>query len=265
MGSSKGQSGFKRFADRHGMEIVNISLPGNKWVEGMEMTCIKCGFKDQVIGHGNGGGMLPPERALRKFNELGWECRGKKTVCPTCLTPLQRQARLTARAPAPVYTLAGLSPHPEENAASDELPDELAEPTVILIETEEPEMTEPASNVTSTEPDRLAKRRIHDEIAGNWDEHTSRYIGSASDQTIALALSVPRKWVSDIRADFFGDSGANDDLEKLKEDLGTALAKYSALAEDALKVASNLDGAYQDIKGLKLRLERVEKSVLPRR
>ena len=263
---SRGQTTFKRFAERHGVEVVTVSLPGNKWVTGLEMTCIRCGHKDQAIGHGRAGDMLPPERALRKFNELGWECRGKKTICPTCLTPAQRQARATARAPAAVYELAGLSPQPEPEAAPEAPPDELAEPTVILIETEEPEMPEPeTSNVRDIGPDRAAKRRIHDEIAGNWDERFSRYIGSASDQSIAETLKMPRAWVAEIRADFFGDSGANEDIEQLKSMLNGAVARFERTAEDALKVATNLDTQAREVKELRARLERVEKSVLPRR
>lgn len=250
---------YNQYARRYGVHIVDIPLPGNKHTTGLAMTCRKCGFEESIINVSqSGGALMPPEIAVKKFKAKGWEVRGAKTTCPTCLTPNQRQARLRLVEPPPALpVLEALKPPSEP-------PMDLSFATVKQTENEEPIMAEPA-HIRDIEPDKAAKRRIHAEIAGNWDERNGRYIGSASDQYIAEALKVPRAWVAEIRSDFFGEDGLNDDAVQLKAQLDVAIAEVQVYATDALNLAEKYDKVLTDLKGIRARLERVEKSLLPRR
>lgn len=120
------------------------------------------------------------------------------------------------------------------------------------------------ARLNEASPDRITKRRIHDEIVGNWDEHAGRYMGSATDKTIADVLKVPRAWVAEIRADYFGDDGTNEELVGFKADLERSIAEVTTLSNNALDVASKYDKVAENLKTMRQRLERIEKATLPR-
>jgi hypothetical protein len=241
------------------MAIVSLSLPNNAWTMAYEVTCEKCGNHDQAVSHGTGGRLMPFESALKVFRRFGWEIRGKRTICPDCLTPLQRQARATAAAVVSLVSPPQKLIEPP-TPVSDEIPTE----TIIETPTEEPTVAEP-QRLPLPELDRAAKRRIHDAVAGNWDERAGRYIGAASDQSIADELKVPRAWIAEIRADFFGDDGTNEEVGLLRRDLDVAVIRFDTAADEALRLASAMEKQATEVKALRARLERVEKSLLPRR
>lgn len=54
------------------------------------------------------------------------------------------------------------------------------------------------------------RRKIMDELDTLYDCAAGRYHMEASDRSVAEGLGVPRRWVSDIRAAFFGQGGGNE-------------------------------------------------------
>ena len=66
---------------------------------------------------------------------------------------------------------------------------------------------------------REDRKLIFDEIHGCYDKDAGRYMDGWHDEKVAKTLGkhVPRAWVSEIREDFFGPSGSNEDFDKFLE------------------------------------------------
>jgi len=242
---------------RYGIALVQVPLSNGMWASGERITCRRCGkIEDLILSNSTDGKHLPLEAVLKKFKRMGWEIRGKRTTCPDCLSPAQRQANITRAADANPLTV-----YFEEaiNLPAPEIIDQLF-PTL-----KETPMAEPATAPAFTAPTRDQKRRIHDEIAGNWDEPRGRYIGNASDQMIADHLKLPRAWVAEIRSDFFGEEGGNEEMVELRAALDRHIDDVERLVTNAMDNAAKFDKVLTELKGMRSRLERIEKSVLPRR
>lgn len=238
---------FSRAAERYGLEIVRLPMSNGMWTSAERATCSTCDRTEDVI-HANKASHIPPDIVVKKLKRRGWLFRGKKATCPFCAADQRMRGVRAATAAKPTPSIT-TSPVPE---IPEEMPT-MADQNVVQID------------AAPRAPTREQKRRIHQEIEGNWDERSGRYIGSASDQFIADGLHVPRAWIVDIRADFFGDSGENADIAAFKTELATRIEDVEKLVENAMASASRYDDLLKDLKGMKTRLERIEKSVLPKR
>lgn len=82
-------------------------------------------------------------------------------------------------------------------------------------------------------PSREEKRRILDLLDEHYCVKSGRYLEAYSDERIASEAKVPRKWVADLRVEFFGDSGASEaSVEVLSE-----VAKIRADLDELMKMA----------------------------
>lgn len=54
------------------------------------------------------------------------------------------------------------------------------------------------------------------------------YVEGWTDKRLADDLSVPKKWVSDIRAEFFGDAADNEEIRALSEKLDQVMSEFGA-------------------------------------
>lgn len=116
------------------------------------------------------------------------------------------------------------------------------------------------------------KCKINREIFNNWDDTKVRYLGDMTDAKIATTLSVPRAWVEQVRIELFGDSGGNEEIDALRTELDTTIAKWSPMVFEAAKAVENamnkvgeVEKLLTNLKELRKRLERVEVATLPRR
>lgn len=236
----------KPLEERLGLQQVSV-LHGGKRRWATRAVC-NCGnhLDVMVIRH------YGPSEITDKIIEAGWLIKGRRTICPQCQRP-EFKTDPTIRHIVTGEIIGRLIDPPA--IASTEISYQPIEQETAM---EVARLNEPQ------EPDRFMKRKIHDAISGEWDEARGRYMNATSDQAIATKLNCPRKWVEDIRVDFFGDSGANEDLEDVKVMMSKAVERFEKTAEDALKIATNLDTQARELKELRSRLERVEKSVLPR-
>ena len=96
------------------------------------------------------------------------------------------------------------------------------------------------------EPTALDRRRIIRAIEDNWSDTDARYIGSATDKTIAAEVpgDIPWAWVKNQREELFGAIGHNQDFER-------ALAELKAITKDAQKLSDQslvMAQSYDDLK-----------------
>jgi hypothetical protein len=248
---------------RHRIAIVHLTTGNGLRVAAHEVTCDKCGAKEQVVSAGRKE-LLPVDIAIKQLKNKGWTIERRNTICPNHrhrkpprLTYTTGPERFPVELPLPRAAI-GLSAAPFDRDI------DLAPGSFTFLE--EPIVAENVESLpTPTVPTRDQKRRIHDEIAGNWDDKAGRYIGNASDQFIADGLHVPRAWVSEIRADFFGDEGSNEEIAAMRTALNIALDDVDKLVENSMGLAQSFEEISKSLKAMSTRLERIEKSVLPKR
>lgn len=92
-----------------------------------------------------------------------------------------------------------------------------------------------ASEVPPREPTRDQKREIMDLLNGVYDRTAGRYSGGETDKTVAEAIGggVLPGWVAEIREDWFGPDGGNDEIVALRAELGGWQGLAERMAADA--------------------------------
>lgn len=104
-----------------------------------------------------------------------------------------------------------------------------------------------SSNVHSLKADQPRqmgqgdRRRVFRAIDDYWDERSARYQGGTTDKSIAEKLGVPRAWVETIRIEAFGDTGRNEDLDKVIGTLKNLQGEARRLADNALEMAAKYE------------------------
>lgn len=90
------------------------------------------------------------------------------------------------------------------------------------------------------------RRRVFRAVDGNWDEKNRRYIGEATDVSLAAELKVPRAWVAQVRTEAFGEERNEHDLKRREKLI--ALSRQCAEAiETCLTAASAAEEAQRSV------------------
>lgn len=114
---------------------------------------------------------------------------------------------------------------------------------------EEPEPTEETTmNQKTTEPTpirqptREQRQQIMELLGDVYDTKVGRYRGAETDVTVAETLGggVMPGWVADLRELFFGDSGENEESEKLGFDIAGLIAQYDERVAQGEKLLSEI-------------------------
>lgn len=90
------------------------------------------------------------------------------------------------------------------------------------------------------EPDRKQKREIMLALEEFYDVDAGRFVGDATDASIAELTSTRPGWVAQIREEFFGPVGSNEEMERLIEEINAFRVETHELETQALKVAQDL-------------------------
>jgi hypothetical protein len=114
------------------------------------------------------------------------------------------------------------------------------------------------------EPTREDKRRIMDLLTDVYDTDAECYRQGDTDDTVAEVLEVMPAWVADLREEFFGPVGSNQDLADLRRDIVEQAEQITDLkAELDLKVM-DVQNAQQSIRAMLGRLDKIESALSPR-
>lgn len=176
----------------------------------------------------------PPEAIAKKLENRGWIV-GKRAVddrCPHCARPTpapKGEDETMARGvtvPAPPMKLTA-----EEEASLAQM----AKPLDIKVE-------------PPREPTREERRRIIDALDLDYDTKAERYRGSTTDKSLAAALDMPWRWVSDLRAQLYGDHDRNEAEEQRKVNLRELYQRGEDLEAKALQLAGEVETWKLDLK-----------------
>jgi hypothetical protein len=145
-----------------------------------------------------------------------------------------------------------LGPKPTIPETQKEEPTMTAEVTTLRKDPmPTPSLIEPADR----QPTRDERGLIHDELTKVYDNVDQRYRGRDSDRVVAERLDLPRIFVTDIRAMFFGDHDRNADSEAKKAGLEELVKVAQAAGTRLIEMAAEAETIEQRLKAALKKLE----------
>jgi hypothetical protein len=286
---------LQRKIDRRLHDVVQhaIEYDGTKFVSGQKVVCSfpGCDHEHRIVTN-NRSHRLPDAVAKKKFQQKGWALKGNDWLCPTHakkgvslrvveVVPVQPDSPLfdlpPAAVPPPLRIVPSLSidhhayrvAHIPEPAAKLPPPKETPIVPIIQHHNQTPPTTLKSfgdlANAAIEKMSRSDHRRIFKAIMDNWDENKGRYLADYGDQKAANELNVPRAWVEHVRKEAFGDTGDNEELVELREDLEAMERKFQQYANEGLTLATRMDEMVRGARQMLTRLEKVEKATGVRR
>lgn len=117
----------------------------------------------------------------------------------------------------------------------------------------EPTVAQQEEDVVVTEDVRKPtigdRRKIMDALEAGYDEQAERYKGGLSDQAVAENLKVPRRWVVDVREQFFGAHDRNEEQDVARKKRDEAMAMAQAAVDRLTQMAIEAEGILNNLRG----------------
>lgn len=249
-------------AENHRRKVVQV------------VRCDHCPEEHSFNVNTRSGGMAD-DTIIRKVRLLGWDIsrKGRDRTCPRCVRaggvvlamhklnsePQAMRAALTippgkteeqvvdsirleAVLDSGAPTLAALEERIAESGAGKAL-DKF--PVSERIK-QEPKPMKETTVASRRQPSREDKRRVLDKLNEVYSGEEVGYSGDWSDAKVAAALSVPVRWVSDLRIEFHGENAGNEagdkearqrrrQINELRTDLNALEAKFMQALSDCEK------------------------------
>lgn len=117
-----------------------------------------------------------------------------------------------------------------------------------------PIVAQPVGPGPVAQPTREQRVVIRDELDRLYDIDKARYTTDWSDKKLAEKLDVPRIWVANIRADFFGDNDTNEKAIADTTKLDAGIAEAEAASARLLEMAQEAEKLASDLKALRAKL-----------
>jgi hypothetical protein len=115
------------------------------------------------------------------------------------------------------------------------------------------------------EPTRTQKFEIMDLLRDVYDRESGCYRRGDTDETVAEVLEVMPGWVAQLREEFFGPAGSNQDMAALRADLDAVIAKGEAIFADLqARAMGPLLAKMTELEEFRNRLTKIERAVGPR-
>lgn len=110
-------------------------------------------------------------------------------------------------------------------------------------------------------PTMAQKREIMDLLRDVYDIEASRYRQGDTDETVADVLGVMPGWVAEIREDWFGPAGGNEDMAALAAEFGAFLDEARAEHSELKEKMDRFIGTLAQVSALRERLVKIEAAV----
>ena len=118
---------------------------------------------------------------------------------------------------------------------------------------------------TPREPTKAQKREIMDLLGSAYDTAAERYTGGETDETVAKVLGVMPGWVAQLRDEFFGPDGGNEDIDALADEVQGWLKDAQAYVAAAEKSLDALKAQIARVDDMQDKLTRIKAAVGPRK
>jgi hypothetical protein len=193
------------------------------------VICSECqAFENHPV---KGARPLPPEPLIKYFQRQGWVMGSsrKHDICPACVKEAAAAKRRDlAKKNGERLTGSGELPP---------LPHKTAE--IIQMNPKEPAMATPQPAPPPRTPSREDKRLIILEIEDHYLGPDRGYSVGITDASLATKLSVPVKWVIDLREEFFGPV-VDPEVAILKTNLASMMERLDAHEREGREIRSKL-------------------------
>lgn len=115
-------------------------------------------------------------------------------------------------------------------------------------------------------PDRAQKREIMKLLEDVYDVDAGRYTGNENDDTIAATLGegIRVAWVSELREEFFGPAGSNDDIATAIADLKDFISSADGQLEAAKTAIKHVEALRDKADQHLDRLRKIDAALSPR-
>lgn len=114
------------------------------------------------------------------------------------------------------------------------------------------------------EPSKAQKREIMDLLGEVYDTESERYRRGDTDETVADVLGVMPGWVAQLREEFYGPSGGNEDMSALAADVAEFLSSANSSLEALKQYVEKVSGLISEATEIAARLKKIEGAVGPR-
>ncbi len=240
----------------------------------------------------NAGGAMSDETIMRKARLKGWTFgrKGRDVVCGACVRsasttlavhklrsePEAMRAALTippgkteelvvdairleAVLDSGAHSLAALESRIETTGAGARF-DEISIAERLKKEPEPMNATvTPIASSSPRQPSREDKRRVLEKLNEVYDGEETGYSRDWSDAKVAASLSVPPRWVTDLRVEFHGENAGNEATDKEAKARRRAINELRADIERIeSRLLSTLADTERAIGPLKARLARLD-------
>jgi len=111
------------------------------------------------------------------------------------------------------------------------------------------------------EPTRSQKREIMDMLETAYDTDNERYTGGDTDDTVADVLKVMPGWVAQIREEFFGPAGGNENMSALRIEIEQFISDGERQIKAGKTWVSEISRAVDRARDYKSRLSGIEQAV----
>jgi len=114
-------------------------------------------------------------------------------------------------------------------------------------------------------PTRAQKREIMDLLETCYDTEQERYRQGDTDDTVAEVLKVMPGWVEQIREEFFGPDGGNENIEDLVLRLAEMERELKAAIQGIGQQRTKAEIKLAEVSTMRVELDRIKKAVGPRK
>lgn len=190
-------------------------------------VCNDCGKPIKVAAMHGRKGDDGHGQAMAKIRKRGWTCIKNTIRCKECSA--QRKA---APQPMPQH-----DNHPTTHLSQDQ---------------------------ALKHPSKDQKRAIMKLLDEVYDTTNERYLAQESDDSVADVLGVMPAWVSDIREEFFGPAGSNEEVDKITARINQWLINAEADLEKVNALAAALETAVADAREHKKTLDNIKSALSDR-
>lgn len=111
------------------------------------------------------------------------------------------------------------------------------------------------------EPTRAQKREIMDMLEAVYDTDQERYKSGDTDETVSEVLGVMPGWVAQIREDFFGPDGGNEEIERLSREVATLVNKSNEMVKAGMTFEGEIKKLQASATSMSAALEKIKKAV----
>lgn len=117
------------------------------------------------------------------------------------------------------------------------------------------------SKAENRQPTRDEKRKIMDMLGEVYDTENEQYLQGDTDDTVAEVLGVMPGWVANLRDEFFGPAGGNENMEDFEKRISEMAESLTSILESASQQHEAATKKMAEVSAMRADFERIKTAV----